>query len=68
MTVDLMISIIMYISKRTVTVTVIVIATCCIKAKMEVHEAPVHGRIICLLLHLGLGLGTSRKKVKGVPH
>ena len=68
MTVDLMMTIIMYVPKRTVTVDGIFIATCCIKAKMEVHEAPVHGRIICLLLHLGLGLGISRKKVKGVPH
>lgn len=45
-----------------------VLVTCCIEAEVEVHEAPVHGRVICLLLHLGLGLGPSRKKMKGVPH
>lgn len=44
------------------------LVTCSIEAEVEVHEAPVHGRVICLLLHLGLGLCPSRKKMKGIPH
>ena len=54
--------------KRRVIVVVILVVTCSVKAKVEVHEASVHGRVICLLLHLGLRLGISRKKMKGVPH
>jgi len=41
--------------------------TCGIKAQMEVHEASVHGGVICCLLH-GLGLSLCWKKRQGVPH
>ena len=51
-----------------ISVVDMVLVTCSIKAKVQMHEAPVHRRVICLLLHLGLGLGPSRKQMKGIPH
>ena len=49
-------------------VMMMTVVTCSVKAKMKVHEAPVHGRVSCLLLHLGFGPGVSGQEMKGVPH